>query len=112
MPIHLPPLRERHGDIALLAKYFVDTYNREFKKRVLGITPDALELLERDRWPGNIRELRNAIERAMLLIDREWIQPEDLATLSRNGGIVVQFKLPAEGVKLEEIERQLVVQAL
>jgi DNA-binding NtrC family response regulator len=112
MPIHLPPLRARHGDIALLAKYFVDTYNREFKKRVLGITPDALELLERDRWPGNIRELRNAIERAMLLIDREWIRPEDLATLSRKGGIIAQFTLPAEGVKLDEVERQLVVQAL
>ena len=112
MPIHLPPLRERRGDVSLLANYFVDSYNREFKKKVLGMTPEALELLERDRWPGNIRELRNAIERAMLLIDREWIRPEDLATLSRNGGIVAQFKLPTEGVKLDEVERQLVVQAL
>ena len=112
MPIHLSPLRARHGDIALLAKYFVDTYNREFKKRVLGITPDALELLERDRWPGNIRELRNAIERAMLLIDGEWMRPEDLATLSRKARIIAQFTLPAEGVKLDEVERQLVVQAL
>ena len=112
MPIRLPPLRERRGDVSLLAKYFVDSYNREFKKKVLGMTPEALELLERDRWPGNIRELRNAIERAMLLIDREWIRPEDFAASSRNGGIVAQFKLPAEGVTLEEIERQLVVQAL
>ena len=112
MPIHLPPLRARHGDIGLLAKYFVDTYNRDFKKRVLGITPDALELLESNRWPGNIRELRNAIERAMLLIDREWIRPGDLATSSRRRGIDAQFTLPAEGVKLDEVERQLVVQAL
>lgn len=112
MPIHLPPLRERRGDVSLLAKYFVDSYNREFKKKVHGITPEALDLLERDRWPGNIRELRNAIERAMLLIDREWIRPEDFAALSRHGGIVAQFKLPSEGIKLDEVEKQFVVQAL
>jgi transcriptional regulator with PAS, ATPase and Fis domain len=112
MPIHLPPLRERRGDVALLAKYFIDRYNREFKKKVLGIVPKALDLLERDRWPGNIRELRNAIERAMLLIDREWIQPEDFTALSRTADAAAQFTLPTDGVKLDDVERQLVVQAL
>ena len=112
MPIHLPPLRERRGDIGLLAKYFVDGYNREFKKRVLGIVPEALELLEQQPWPGNIRELRNAIERVMLLIDREWIQTQDFATSARAGLPAAQFRLPAEGVNLEDVERQLVVQAL
>jgi DNA-binding NtrC family response regulator len=112
MPIHLPPLRERRGDIPLLANYFVDNYNREFKKKVLGIVPEALDVLEQDPWPGNIRELRNAIERAMLLIDREWIQLQDFATLSRSALPAMQFKLPAEGISLEDIERQMVVQAL
>ena len=78
MPIVLPPLRERTGDIPLLAAYFVDRYNREFRKRVRGLTPEAMALLEQHRWPGNIRELRNVIERAMLLLDRDWIRPEDL----------------------------------
>src|SRR6185369_13478502 len=60
MPIHLPPLRERRGDISLLANYFVDGYNREFKKKVRGITAEGLQALENYGWPGNIRELRNA----------------------------------------------------
>jgi DNA-binding NtrC family response regulator len=110
MPILLPALRERRGDIPLLANYYVDRYNREFKKKVRGISADALRLLEGHRWPGNIRELRNAIERAMLLIDHEWIEPEDLA-MSR-AEAPAQFRLPPEGVSLEDVERQLVMQAL
>jgi two-component system response regulator AtoC len=111
MPIVLPPLRERRGDVPLLAGYYIDLFNREFKKRVRGFTPEAQQMLESYRWPGNIRELRNAIERAMLLVDREWLQPEDFTTLTR-GGSPAQFQLPPEGVNLEEVERQLVVQAL
>ena len=111
MPILLPPLRERTGDIPLLVSYFVDRYNREFKKRVKGMVPEAMAMLEQYRWPGNIRELRNTIERAMLLMDREWLQPEDLSTLARSTA-VWQFRLPPNGVVLEEIERQLVIQAL
>jgi DNA-binding NtrC family response regulator len=110
MPILLPALRERRGDIPLLANYYVDRYNREFKKKVRGISADALRLLEGHRWPGNIRELRNAIERAMLLIDREWIEPSDFA-MSR-AEAPAQFRLPPEGVSLEDVERQLVMQAL
>jgi DNA-binding NtrC family response regulator len=111
MPISLPPLRERHGDIALLASYFVDLYNREFKKRIRGLSPAALALAEQHQWPGNIRELRNAIERAMLLTADEWIQPDDLTALTRTT-VTSQFRLPAEGVKLEDVERALVMQAL
>jgi DNA-binding NtrC family response regulator len=111
MPIVLPPLRERVGDIPLLANYYVDRYNREFRKRVRGLTPGAMALLEQHRWPGNIRELRNAIERAMLLLDRDWIQPEDLTALVRPA-VWAQFRLPSDGVNLEEVERQLLVQAL
>ncbi len=110
MPILLPPLRERRGDVALLADHYVARYNAEFRKRVKGLTADALSALEQYRWPGNIRELRNAIERAMLLTDREWLAPEDFGTLSR--GVQALFRLPAEGVNLEDVERQLLVQAL
>jgi two-component system, NtrC family, response regulator AtoC len=111
MPIMLPPLRERRGDVPLLAVFYIDRFNREFRKRVRGLTPAATKTLEQYQWPGNVRELRNAIERAMLLIDREWLEPDDFTTLTRTV-TPTQFKLPAEGVNLEEVERQLLLQAL
>ncbi|HKE82719.1 MAG TPA: sigma-54 dependent transcriptional regulator [Vicinamibacterales bacterium] len=111
MPIVLPALRERRGDIRLLADYYIQRYNREFRKHVKGLTPDALALVEHYRWPGNVRELRNAIERAMLLVDRTWLLPEDFATLTRQTTAAI-FRLPPEGVNLEDVERQLLVQAL
>jgi two-component system response regulator AtoC len=111
MPVMLPALRERRGDIRLLVNYYIDRYNREFRKRVRGVTPEALTLLEQYRWPGNVRELRNAIERAMLLTDREHLGAEEFGTLWRTT-VAATFRLPPEGVNLEEVERQLVVQAL
>jgi DNA-binding NtrC family response regulator len=111
MPVVLPPLRERFGDIPLLVSQYIERYNQEFKKRVKGVTPEARALLEQYGWPGNVRELRNAIERAMLLADHQWLGPEDFATLSRSATSAT-FRLPPEGVSLEAVERQLVVQAL
>jgi len=111
MPITLPPLRERRGDIALLTRHYIDRYNGEFKKRVRGVTPEVAALLEAYRWPGNVRELRNAIERAMLLVDRETLVADDFHSLTRTA-IASGFRLPPEGVVLEDVEKQLVVQAL
>jgi two-component system, NtrC family, response regulator AtoC len=111
MPVMLPALRERRGDIPLLVNFYVDLYNREFRKRVRGVAPEALALLEQYRWPGNVRELRNAIERAMLLADGDLLAVEDFNTLSRSA-VAATFRLPPEGVNLDEVERQLVVQAL
>jgi DNA-binding NtrC family response regulator len=111
MPIQLPPLRARHGDVPLLAGYFIDRFNTEFRKRVRGLSPAATTLLQGYGWPGNVRELRNAIERAMLLVDRAWLDPDDFTTLTRTVN-PTQFRLPPEGVNLEEVERQLLIQAL
>jgi DNA-binding NtrC family response regulator len=111
MPVLLPPVRERKGDVPLLAAYYIDRFNREFRKRVRGLSPAAARILDQYQWPGNVRELRNAIERAMLLIDREWLEPDDFTTLTRSV-TTTSFKLPPEGVNLEELERQLLVQAL
>jgi transcriptional regulator with PAS, ATPase and Fis domain len=111
MPVVLPPLRERHGDVAQLTRFYLARFNAEFKKRVTGLSPAAQELLDHYGWPGNVRELRNAIERAMLLAEHETLQPGDFTTLTRTVS-PIQFKLPAEGVDLEEVERQLLVQAL
>ena len=111
MPILLPPLRERRGDIPLLAGFYIDRFNREFRKHVRGLSKPAVALLEQYQWPGNVRELRNAIERAMLLIDRPWLEPSDFTTLTRSVE-PAQFRLPPEGVNLEDVERQLLTQAL
>jgi DNA-binding NtrC family response regulator len=110
MPITLPPLRERRGDVLMLANFYIDQFNSEFRKKIRGLSPGAASLLEHYQWPGNVRELRNAIERAMLLVDRSQLEPEDF-TLTRTVS-PVEFVLPPEGVKLEEVERQLLVQAL
>jgi two-component system response regulator AtoC len=110
MPIQLPALRERRGDVVLLANYYIDRFNREFRKRIRGLTAAAVALVEQYQWPGNVRELRNAIERAMLLAGGDWLEPTDF-TLTRTVS-PTEFRLPAEGVNLDEVERQLLVQAL
>jgi len=113
MPVMLPPLRERGDDVILLSDYYIERFNREFKKKVRGLDKEAAALLTHYRWPGNIRELRNAIERAMLLIDHEWLKPQDFPSLTRPVlASSAPFRLPPEGVNLEDVERQLVVQAL
>ena len=111
MPIVLPPLRERRGDVVRLANSFIDRYNSEFRKHVRGLSPAAVTLLDHYQWPGNIRELRNAIERAMLLADRDSLEPEDFTTLTRSVA-AAQFRLPPDGLNLDDVERQLLVQAL
>ncbi|MEX2661615.1 MAG: sigma-54 dependent transcriptional regulator [Vicinamibacterales bacterium] len=78
-PITVPPLRERKGDIAVLARYFVERFCRDLKKETLGISPEAQEHLERYHWPGNVRELQNCIERAVILSDGDIIQPRQLS---------------------------------
>jgi len=113
LPIQLPSLRERAKDIPLLLKYYVDTFNTEFKKRVQGIAPDAMARLQGYGWPGNIRELRNAVERAMLLGEGRMLTLDDFPMTSAGAARLTEgVALPANGINLEELERSLVVQAL
>jgi DNA-binding NtrC family response regulator len=77
-PITVPPLRERPGDIPILARYFVERFCRDLKKRPLVLSPQALEQLQAYRWPGNVRELQNCIERAVILADGDTILPRHL----------------------------------
>jgi transcriptional regulator with PAS, ATPase and Fis domain len=111
MPIALPALRERTGDVELLAKYYIDRFNTEFRKRVRGLSAEATDTLEHYGWPGNVRELKNAIERAMLLVEGDLLEPELFTTLTRTVS-ATQFRLPPGGVNLDEVERQLLMQAL
>ncbi|MDX9703427.1 MAG: sigma-54 dependent transcriptional regulator [Candidatus Auribacterota bacterium] len=74
-----PPLRERHDDVLLLTRHFIDEFNRDFKKSVTKIHPDAEKLLLSYSWPGNVRELRNVLERAILLESEDVLLPQDLS---------------------------------
>ena len=76
--VFIPPLRERKGDIPVLANYFVQKYNRAMGKQMTSITPEAMDTIVRYNWPGNVRELENAIERAMVVGKPPAIKPEDL----------------------------------
>jgi two-component system response regulator AtoC len=112
LPIVMPSLRSHVEDIPLLVEYFIDSFNTEFRKKVLGATPAAYTLLRQYGWPGNVRELRNVIERAMLLSDHDRLDTKDFVTLSRTVAAGDEFELPAKGVDLETLERSLVIQAL
>src|SRR5690242_12359005 len=113
VPIVLPPLRTRAEDVPALVHYFVDVYNREFKKRVRGVTDDAMRRLTTYGWPGNIRELRNAVERAMLLSEGDQLTAEQFPLTAAAGAKLTEgVELPAAGIDLEQLERSLVVQAL
>ncbi|MBI5788677.1 MAG: sigma-54-dependent Fis family transcriptional regulator [Candidatus Schekmanbacteria bacterium] len=104
MVIEIPPLRERKEDILPLAQYFLDQYNREFKKAVKEITPQAQEFLQDHAWPGNVRELKNAMERATLLADAV-ITPAHLP-LDMNDGTALADIDSLSNLSLDEMEKQ------
>jgi len=113
LPIVLPPLRSRADDIPALVHYFVDAYNTEFRKRVRGVDDQAMRVLKAYGWPGNIRELRNAVERAMLLVDGDQLTVDQFPVATGAGARLTEaVELPATGIDLEQLERSLVVQAL
>ena len=112
LPIEMPPLRSHPEDIPILVEYFIDGFNRDFRKRVRGATPAAHTALRTYGWPGNVRELRNVIERAMLLSDGEWLETRDFVLGTGAMSTDEGFRLPAAGVDIEELERSLVIQAL
>jgi DNA-binding NtrC family response regulator len=112
LPLSLPPLRAHPEDIPALVDFFVDSFNREFRKNLLGASPAAIRLLHTYGWPGNVRELRNVIERAMLLAEGERLESRDFAALASTGAAADVLELPAGGVDLEALERSFVIQAL
>jgi DNA-binding NtrC family response regulator len=115
--IEMPPLRERKDDIVPLAGFFIRRFSAELKKKMDGIDPEAQKLLMRYNWPGNIRELENTIERAMLLAEGRSIAAGDLrlGEMPTAGGGRDQtsvVKIPPTGIPLEDVERHALVEAL
>jgi transcriptional regulator with PAS, ATPase and Fis domain len=116
--IVIPALRDRREDIEPLAKFFIEHYNRKFKRHIERLSAEAAELMLAHDWPGNVRELRNAIERAMILEESALITPASLPiTISRSeprqpAGAKAQIEIPDEGLSLVDNERQLLARAL
>src|SRR4030095_4841212 len=115
--IETPPLRERKEDVQGLAMFFIKRFSGELKKKIDGLETDALKLLMRYNWPGNIRELENAIERAMLLTEGNHITADDLrlgevATSQAARDAQTPVKIPPTGIPLEDIERAALIGAL
>jgi DNA-binding NtrC family response regulator len=109
--IDLPPLRDRVGDVSLLAKHFLRIYCDQHNKLKLGITDGAMELLERYSWPGNIRELENVIEQAVLISKNKYIDVDDIPLAVQNHQPTV-FKSMNLKEALTEPEKSIIRQAL
>jgi DNA-binding NtrC family response regulator len=99
-PVSIPPLRERPEDIPALVEHFIMKYAVQMCRRVRGISKDALQLLMRYRWPGNIRELENFVERAVILATGEVLQPADFAL---GLGTMAATDEAAAGASLQEV---------
>ena len=118
--ILIPPLRERAEDIVPLTRFFIEHYNRKFKRNIEGVSDSAAKLLLHHDWPGNVRELRNAIERAMILEESSLIAPPSLPiAISRPDGdahppppVEAAAAMPVDGMSLEDNERSLLMRAL
>lgn len=107
--IHLPPLRERTGDIALLVDHFLKIYSKKYKKNIKGISSTAIKTLNQYYWPGNVRELQHAIERAIIMSDGTQLEAEDflLSSPSKKFG-----ELELDTYNLEDIEKSIINKVL
>jgi two-component system response regulator HydG len=113
VPIHLPSLRDRREDIPLLVDTFLEEFARANRRAVKRISPRAMELLGRYAWPGNIRELRNVIERATILAEGDFIEARHLPppVVSRSEQTLPTVTL-APGTTVDEAERRLILLTL
>src|SRR5690606_35508016 len=117
LSIEIPPLRERRSDIPVLMDYFIQKHTRNSDRKI-SVDTAAKKLLEDYGYPGNVRQLESAVERAILLCENDTITTDDLPP-EMTGGMAVAagssdngFKLPPEGVNFEDVEKSLIMQAM
>jgi DNA-binding NtrC family response regulator len=111
MEIELPPLRERVGDLSLLAENFLQHFAEKAGRKITGFTRQAMAYLARHAWPGNVRELRNVIERAVVLCNGRSITPAELPKHLLDGSDSTEIGIPV-GTTMEEAERRLIFKTL
>lgn len=108
LKIKTPPLRERQGDIEVLAKFFFEKFSHEKRRNVKGFSPSALQLMNRYTWPGNVRELISRVRRAMVMCERRLITPKDLDLDRREGKrIVTTLEAARSAAEMEAIRNAL-----
>jgi two-component system response regulator AtoC len=118
IPVHIPPLRDRKEDIPMLIDFFIKKFNAELGRKIKGTKPPMMQILRDYHWPGNLRELRNVVERAVLLSDGDFLKIENLpdSLLRPQKGQITtlreNFALPQEGLDLSRLEKNLIEQAL
>ena len=106
-PIHIPPLRERREDIAILLEHFLQRFCREFNKSIRSFSAESLDLLERYYWPGNVRELRNVVERICIMHNVETIEPphlpREILGEAPQSELPIGYDIPPEGIVLDDV---------
>jgi two-component system, NtrC family, nitrogen regulation response regulator NtrX len=118
IPIFVPPLRERHDDIAVLADFFMTGFAKEYGRRPKAFAADAVALMQRYPWPGNVRELRNLIERLVIMVSGDTITAADLAFLDRGPASAEAVSAAEPGPVLplhdarDRFEREYILRAL
>jgi len=115
IPITIPPLRSRRDDIPPLVEFFIGKHAADANRRIDGLTTSARNFIMDYNWPGNVRQLESAIERAILLCEGDQIGVEDLPVEIRQQAApaaAFSFKLPPEGISFDEVEKSLIIQAM
>jgi len=109
--ITLPPLRDRQDDVLLLLNHYLAVFNEENGKQIEGFTPAAYEVLSAYRWPGNIRELRNLVERMVVLARGKVLDVQDIPAQVREQAGGNEIRIDAD-LTVDEMERRMIIQAL
>ncbi|MGB9735544.1 MAG: sigma-54-dependent transcriptional regulator [bacterium] len=115
IPIYIPPLRERKEDIPVLIEYFLNKYTSIHAKQISKIDDEALALLMKYNWPGNVRQLESVIERAILLTEGNTITKDDLPLELKTTPIAInkyEFELPDTGINFYELEKEILIKAM
>jgi DNA-binding NtrC family response regulator len=108
--IQLPPLRDRVSDIPLLADHFVKMYSHKYRKNISGVSANAVKKLQKYSWPGNIRELQHALERAIIMSDNEQLMPDDFFFLMQKPDSAMSME--ADSFNLDEVEKNVIQKAI
>ena len=112
LQIHMPPLRERHGDMLLLMEHFINLYSQANGKNILGVSPECLRLLSNYDWPGNVRELKNVVLRAVVHCQGDIILPEHLTERILYGNPKLPTVTLPIGKTLASLEKEIIIRTL